>query len=223
MASPLVIEGMEGSSSAGPRVGSDPRPALLRRAIVLSAVSVGWGGLAGAAAIVLAYGAGSLSLLGFGVDALIDSLASVALIWRFSIEGRDPERGARVEHRAERIIGIVLLVAALSLAFGAIRAFAGHAEADSTTGGLILLWASVVALPPLAVAKRRVATALASGALRADALLTGAAAVLAAVSLVSILLSTVAGLWWADAAGALVIAVVLAREGWASTRLVRAA
>lgn len=194
------------------------RTTLLRRAILLSWFSVAWGAAAGAAALVLAYVTGSLSLLGFGVDAIIDSIASIALIWRFSIEGREPERAARVEHTAERVVGGVLLVAALSLTIGAIRSLVAHAEVGPTFAAEILLVASVVVLPPLAVAKRRVAERLQSGALRADALLTGAAAVLAAVSLAGMILAA-AGIWWADAVGAIVIAAILAREGLGSVRL----
>ncbi len=184
----------------------------------MSLFSAVWGGLAGAVALVLAYVTGSLSLLGFGVDAIIDSTASVVLIWRFSIEGREPERAARVEHAAERIVGAVLVVAAVSLALGAVRSLLAHAEVGSSIGVLVLLFASIVVLPPLAIAKRRVASSLGSGALRADALLTAAAAVLASFSLISVLLSTLAGIWWADALGALVIAAVLAREGFSSVR-----
>lgn len=195
------------------------RRTLLRRAIALSWISVVWGAIAGAIALVLAYAAGSLSLLGFGVDALIDSTASVALIWRFSIEGRDPQRAARVEHAAERVVGAVLVVAAVSLVVGAGRSLIAHADVEATTGAVILLCASVLGLPPLAIAKRRVAIRLESGALRADALLTGAAAVLAGVSLASLVLATLAGVWWADAVGALVIALLLAREGFSSVRL----
>ena len=205
------------------RVGSpdtisdmDERATLLRRAILLSAVSVVWNGIAGGGAVILARETGSLSLLGFGVDAAIDSLASVALIWRFSIEGREPERATRVEHLAERIVGGVLIAAAAALSIGAVRSLLVHAEVGSSTGVLILLVASLVVLPPLAIAKRRVGTLLGSGALRADAFLTAAAAVLAGISLVGILLSTTAGIWWADGVGALVIAAVLAREGLTS-------
>jgi divalent metal cation (Fe/Co/Zn/Cd) transporter len=113
----------------------------------------------------------------------------------------------------------VLLTAALALSVGAVRSLLAHSEVETSTGVLALLVASIAALPPLAIAKRRVAADLQSGALRADALLTGAAAVLAGVSLVGILASTLLGLWWADAAGALVIAAFLSREGWTSVRL----
>ncbi len=112
-----------------------------------------------------------------------------------------------------------LVAAALALSLGAVRSLVAHAEVESVPGVLVLLGASVVGLPPLAIAKRRVATGLESGALRADAFLTGAAAVLASVSLIGIVLSTIAGIWWADAVGALAIAAVLAREGRTSVRL----
>jgi divalent metal cation (Fe/Co/Zn/Cd) transporter len=204
---------------AAPRsVGLD-RGALLRRAIQLSAVSVGWNGIAGTLAFVLAIASGSLSLLGFGVDAVIDSVASLALIWRFREERRNPERAARIEHLAERIVGGVLLTAALVLSVGAVRSLLAHSGVETSTAVLALLVASIAALPPLAIAKRRVAADLQSRALRADALLTGAAALLACVSLLGIVASTLLGLWWADAVGALVIAAFLAREGWASVRL----
>jgi divalent metal cation (Fe/Co/Zn/Cd) transporter len=202
------------------RPGTDgDRGTLLRRAIQLSAVSVGWNGVAGALAFVLAIGTGSLSLLGFGVDAVIDSVASVALIWRFRVERRNPERAARIEHLTERVVGGVLLSAAFALSVGAIRSLLAHSEVETSSGVLALLVASIAVLPPLAIAKRRVAAELRSGALRADALLTGAAAVLACVSLLGVVASTLLGVWWADAAGALVIAAFLAREGWTSVRL----
>ena len=165
------------------------RTALLRRAIQLSAVSVFWGGIAGALAFVLAIATGSLSLFGFGVDAVIDSMASIALIWRFRDEGRNPARAIRVEHLAERIVGVVLLTAALALGVGAIRSIVAHSEVGASPMALGLLVASIAVLPPLAVAKRRVAARLWSGALRADAYLTGAAAFLAREGWTSVRLS----------------------------------
>jgi divalent metal cation (Fe/Co/Zn/Cd) transporter len=192
------------------------RHADLHRAMVLSVASVVIGLVAAVAAITLGLGSGSLSLVGFGLDAAIDSAASAALVWRFRIERRDPARADRVEHAAERIVGGVLVVAALVLAMGAARALVTHGEAHTSPAHLVLLAASLVVLPPLALAKRRVALRLGSAALRNDALLTGAAALLALVALLATVLAETAGLWWADAVGTLLIAAVLAREGWAS-------
>jgi divalent metal cation (Fe/Co/Zn/Cd) transporter len=81
-----------------------------------------------------------------------------------------------------------------------------------------LLLVALVALPPLAVAKKRTARALGSGALRADSILTGIAALLALIGLVSLVLDQVLGVAWADAVGALIIAGVIAREGWSSVQ-----
>ena len=188
----------------------------LRQALLVSVASVVVGLVAAVAAISLGAASGSLSLVAFGVDAAIDSAASAALVWRFRIERLDPERADRVEHAAERIVGGVLVVAAVVVAIGAIRALLTHGEAHKSAAHLFLMAASLLVLPPLAIAKRRVAHRLGSAALRNDALLTGAAALLALVALAATVLAETAGLWWADAVGTLVIAAVLAREGWAS-------
>jgi divalent metal cation (Fe/Co/Zn/Cd) transporter len=188
----------------------------LHRAFRLSVVSVVLGAVAAVAALTLGLTSGSLSLIGFGLDAAIDSAASTALVWRFHIERRDPERADRVEHLAERAVGYVLLVAAVALVVGAARALLTHGQAHTSSAHLALLILSLAVLPPLAVAKRRVALRLGSAALKNDALLTGAAALLALVALVATVLTETAGLWWSDAVGTLVIAAVLAREGMAS-------
>src|SRR4051812_33548865 len=101
------------------------RHADLRRAIALSVASVAWNGVTGAAAVGVALSTGSLALLGFGFDAAIDSIASVALIWRFAAEQEQPHRAERVERMAAVVVGGVLVVLGLYLAFEALRALAG--------------------------------------------------------------------------------------------------
>lgn len=199
------------------------RATHIRRALWLSAISIAWSGVAGSAAIVLALTSGSLTLLGFGVDAVIDSVASAALIWRFTVESRAPERAERVEHLAERIVGLALIALGLYLAFGAIRALVAQAHPEVSGATIALLVASAVVLPLLAVAKYRVARDLGSGALRADSVLTGVAGVLAIIGLASIVATQALGLWWADAVAALILAVIVLREGWSSFGLSRSA
>ena len=201
----------------------DVRGRLLRRALLLSVLSIVINGLAGGTAVVVGLMSGSLSLLGFGFDAAIDSVASMALVWRFSIEARQPHRAERVERIAESIVGAVLLVLAVYLGWNALGALVEQAHPEATVAGTVLLLFSVVVLPPLAVAKYRVAQVMASGALRADSVLTGIAAVLALVSLVGLGLAEGFGLTWADAVGALVVTAILVREGWTSLRAVRRA
>lgn len=197
------------------------RDRLLRRAIALSVLSIVLGAAMGITGVVAALTSGSLSLLGFGFDAAVDSAASVALVWRFAIEARQPHRAERVEQIAEAVLGGVLLAVAAYLGFSAIRALLDNAHPDATPVGLALLLISLVALTPLALVKYRTAVALRSRALRADSILTGIAALLALISLTSLGLSEAFGLGWADAVGALIVAVVLVREGLSSLLALR--
>ncbi len=186
-------------------------------------VSIGWSAVAGTIAVYSALRSGSLSLLGFGGDAVLDAAVSVTLVWRFAVEARQPERAARVERMAEGAVGVALIALAVYLVVASVRALAEQTHPEASSTSLVLLFASVLVLPPLAVAKFRVAAALRSGALRADSILTAVAALLAAISLVSLAGAAAFGLWWADAVAALVVAAVLAREGSASVIASRSA
>jgi len=197
------------------------RAHILRRAIGLSVASIVVSGLTGAAGVTIALTTGALSLLGFGFDAAIDSIASAALVWRFRLERRDPDRAATAEHLAERVVGAVLLVLAATLATGSLQALLTGAHPVTSPGSLAIPVVGVIVLPPLAIAKYRTARALDSGALRADSVLTALAAGLAGVSLLSLVLVEMAGVTWADAVGGLLIAGVLVREGLSSVRLSR--
>lgn len=188
---------------------------------MLSVLSIVISGITGGSAVIVGLASGSLSLLGFGFDAAIDSAASVALVWRFTIEAREPHRAARVEKIAEAIVGAVLLALAVYLGFSALRALVTNAHPEGTVVGIVLLVFSMIVLPPLARAKYRVARSLRSGALRADSLLTGIAALLALISLGGLGLSTAFGFGWADAVGALIVTVVLVREGMRSLQVMR--
>jgi divalent metal cation (Fe/Co/Zn/Cd) transporter len=192
------------------------RPADLRRALRLSALSIAWSGVAGSIAVYAAIATGGLSLLGFGADAVIDSVASIVLVWRFLDETRQPHRAVRVERAAERVVGLALIALATYLAVNAVRALAAQVHPEAAVVALALLVASVAVLPPLALAKYRVAVRLASGALRADSILTAVAALLAVISLISLGASQAFGFWWADAAAALAVATIVLREGWRS-------
>jgi len=188
------------------------RARLLRRAIAASVISVIWSGLTGLIAIWLSRSTASTALLGYGAEAAIDAAASIALIWRFAIEHRDADRADAVEARAERILGLVLLGAGAVVGFAAASALAGGVHAEHTPIGIALLVASLVILPPLAIAKRRLAAGLSSAALASDAFLTGASAILAGIGLAGVGAASL-GVWWADPLGALVIAAAMLREG----------
>jgi divalent metal cation (Fe/Co/Zn/Cd) transporter len=112
----------------------------------------------------------------------------------------------------------VLLVLAAYLGVNAVSALASGAQPAVSSIGLLISVVSVLVLPPLALAKRRVATALESGALRGDSSLTGLAAVLAGVALLGFVLTEAVGIHGADAVGGLIVAAVMAREGLAPFR-----
>ena len=114
-----------------------------------------------------------------------------------------------------------MFVLAAFLAVSAIGALASNAQPEPSDIRTVLLVVALLVLPPLAIAKYRVARSLGSGALRADSVLTAIAAVLALIGLVSLALEELVHVTWGDAAGALVIAVIIAREGWASVQVAR--
>jgi divalent metal cation (Fe/Co/Zn/Cd) transporter len=205
----------DGPASDGPAAARLP---LLRRAFRLSLISIALSGVLGGVAVVVGLTSNSLSLLGFGFDAAIDACASVALAWRFATEARHPHKTENVERIAEIVVGGVLLVLAAYLAINAVLALVNSSSPEVTPVGVAISIISLIALPALAIAKYRTARALGSGALRADSILTGVAAVLALVSLVGLLLTEAFGVIWADAVGALVVSLVLFREGWLSIR-----
>jgi len=181
-------------------------------------LSVALSGLVGVVAVVAGLTSGRLSLLGFGFDATVDSIASVVLLWRFRIEASQPHRAERAERLAEMVVSAVLVVLAAYLAIGAIEALLTGTRPATTEIGIVISVVSVLALPPLSLAKRRVAAALESRALRADSILTGIAALLALISLGGFILTEALGIGGADAVGGLIVAAVLAREGVSAFR-----
>jgi len=198
--------------------GAADRPTLLRRALYLSLISVALSGALGLLAVVVGLVSNSLSLLGFGFDAAIDGAASVALAWRFATEARHPHRSDSVERAAELVVGWILLFLGVYLGANAILALVNHSSPQVTTVGVAISVISLIALPPLSIAKYRTARDLGSGALRADSILTAIAAALALISLMGLVLTEAFGFTWADAVGALIVTVVLFREGWFSVR-----
>lgn len=185
----------------------------LRRAVELSVISVGWNTIIGLAAVGTALATGSLSLIGFGINAIVDSSVSVLLIRRFRAEERGhAERAERAEVRAERVAGIAFFLIAAYLTAQAVRALTHRTGHAASVFAIVEAVASLLVLPLLGRAKLRVAAVLGSRALRADSMLTLFGAALAAVTCTALVLQRVEGWWWADAVGALVIAVLLLSE-----------
>ena len=209
MAPEALVLGRSGSVS---RVNARNRTDSLRSAVRLSVTSVVWNAAAGVTATVAGVLAGSLALLGFGLDSVVDGAASCMLIWRFQSEGRNPAGAAEVEQRAARLVGVALVLIGLYVGARAGIALATHSAAGSTAVGTVIAAASIVVLPPLSRAKRRAAVELGSGALHGDSVLTAMGAVLAGAALVGLAATRLLGWWWADPAVGLGIALILVRE-----------
>jgi divalent metal cation (Fe/Co/Zn/Cd) transporter len=192
--------------------GLASRAALIESALRLSYFTIAWNGVIGGVALVVSTVADSLALAGFALNALLDSSASVILVWRFGRERRDPEAADRLERRAQTFIALAMLIVALYVGFEAIRALLNASHADEALLGIPLAVVSILVLPWLGRTKLRVASALPSRALRGDAVLTLAAAALAAITLVALLATGALGWWWADPLAALIIAGSLAVE-----------
>ena len=189
-----------------------PRHSLISSAVRLSVLTIAWNLLAGGLALGASLITGSLSLGGFGLNTLIDMSASVVLVWRFSKDANDPSAAARLERRAEIAIGVAMLAVAAYLTAQGLHALVAGSHPETSTVGIAVTIASLALLPWLASAKARVALRLPSRALRADAILTGASAALAALTLAALVANSALGWWWADAAAALMIAAGLVFE-----------
>jgi divalent metal cation (Fe/Co/Zn/Cd) transporter len=156
---------------------------------------------------------GSLALASFGFSALLDKSASAVLVWRFRREQRDPVAAERLERRAQSWIVLAMLAVGLYVGVQAVRALVVGSHPETSAFGVILAVVWLVVLPWLAWRKLRVASHLASPALRGDGILTAAAVFLAAATLTALLLNSTLAWGWADPVVALVIATALAVEG----------
>ncbi len=185
----------------------------LAQALWWCAASVAWALVAGATALIAGLVVGSVALIGFGADSIVDGSASAGLVWRFGAEKAGAINVDAVERRAARLVGGILVLIGVYLAVAAVVALANHSHPEHTSVGVALTAASVLVLPVLARAKLRLSIQLGSSALRGDGVLSLAGAALAAATLISLLVESAFGWWWADAVAAVLIAVTLLREG----------
>jgi divalent metal cation (Fe/Co/Zn/Cd) transporter len=192
------------------------RTQLLRRGLHLEYLTVGWNIAEGLIAIGAGIAAGSIALIGFGVDSFVETVSGLVLIWRLSAEARGRLDGEAVEHverRAEWLVGVAFLVLAAYVGFEAVRSLVGQEAPDASPVGIALTAVSIAVVLWLARAKRRTGEALGSRALIADAQQTYACWYLSVVTLTGLALNAAFGWWWADPLAALGIVVLLVREG----------
>jgi divalent metal cation (Fe/Co/Zn/Cd) transporter len=174
--------------------------------------TIGWNSLEGLIAIVAGAAAGSISLVGFGVDSFIEVASGSAVLWRMSVDA-DECRRARTERSALRLVGVCFLGLAAYVGYEAVRDLIGKDAPGHSLPGILLACASLIVMPLLSRAKRRVGTALGSAAMHADARQTEFCTYQSAILLGGLLLNTTWGLWWADPVAALLMVPIIAKEG----------
>lgn len=194
------------------------RDAQLRRGIVLEGLTVGYNTLEGLVAITAGLAAGSVALTGFGADSVIEVVSGVVLWWRLRAELRSAAVGPQVETRAARWAGALLLGLGAYIVIESGRRLLTHDHPRESLLGIALMALSLAVMPLLAMAKLRVARALDSQALRADAHETIVCAWLSLTTLMGLALNAAFGWWWADPLAALAMLPLIVREGLEASR-----
>ncbi len=197
------------------------RAALLERGLRLEYLTVGWNVLEGLIAVGAGIASGSIALIAFGMDSLVEMISGIVLIGRLGAErrgGLDEASLERVERRAEILVGVAFLVLAAYVTYESVTALLEAEAPDASPVGIVLTAISIGVMLWLARVKRETGEALDSRALVADSHQTRACWQLSAAALAGLGLNAVLGWWWADPVAALVIAVVLVGEGLEAIR-----
>lgn len=201
--------------------GAEPMDAIraagVRRGINLEYLTVGWNVIECLVAVISGLAAGSIALVGFGVDSAIESASGLVLLWRLRAEGQGQLPEA-LERRALKLVGISFFLLAAYVSFESLKSLLQREAPESSAGGIALASASLIVMPLLARAKRRAGAALRSAALHADSRQTSLCAYLAAILLGGLLLNASLGWWWADPVAGLLMVPIIANEGRAAFR-----
>jgi divalent metal cation (Fe/Co/Zn/Cd) transporter len=197
------------TASAG-RVAGPGRESLLRRARRLSLLSIGWMTVEAGVAITAAVSAGSVALLGFGLDSVIELVSALTILWLYTSGRAD---APRAERRAQQVITICFAALAPYLVFAALDALVAGRRHDDSWRGLAVTVGALVFMPLLAHAKDRVAAQLGSAATAGDASQSWLCAAGAAAALLSLSGDALLGWWWLDAVSALGIAGLALQAG----------
>jgi divalent metal cation (Fe/Co/Zn/Cd) transporter len=211
-------QGQEGDRTLkSPRDTIGTREGLLRRGVWLEIGTVAWNAIEGIIAVAAGIVASSVALVGFGVDSFVETTSGAVVGWRLRAElvsQLDREHAEHLERRAGQIAGALLLGLSVYIVVDAGRRLLGFGpEAHESRVGMILTAISAVVMPFLGWAKLRTATALGSGALRADAYETITCSWLSLTTFAGLLLNAAFGWWWADPVAALAIVPLVVREG----------
>lgn len=204
MSTPDHIDSADHVNSAEP---SQPAPGLVGRARLLAWATITWNVVEAVVAIAAGSAAGSLALVGFGVDSTIEVLSAIVVLWRLNDVSEEREE------RALKLIGISFLLLAVWIVVQSVRSLSAGTVADVSVVGIVLTGLSLVVMPLLARGKQTVGRAMNSAVVLADAVETWLCTSLSAIVLAGLALNAAFGWWWADPAAALGIAWLAVREG----------
>lgn len=196
---------------------SNLRAAVVRRGQRLTWATIAYNSLEAILSIAAGLIAGSVALVGFGLDSVIEVSSSIAGLWRLGVD-RSPTARQRAERGALRIIGVCFLLLALYVIVGAVRTLLSREPPAESALGIVIAATSLIVMPLLARAKRRVAAQLSSSALTAEARQTSLCTYLSAILLGGLVLNAVWGWWWADPVAAIAMAPIIGYEGIMAVR-----
>ena len=188
------------------------RSALARRGQKLEYLTIAWNAIEAGVAVWAGAKAGSISLLAFGGDSLIELASGAALLWRMSVDANSETR-TRHEKRALCMVGVCFIALAAYVLYSAGSDLVLRRHPEHSLPGIVIACLALIVMPMLARAKRKIGRLLSSTAMTADAKQSEFCAYLSAILLGGLLLNSTLGFWWADAAAALVMVPLIIREG----------
>ena len=188
------------------------RTAAVRHGRRLEYFTIGWNTLEGLVAVIAGAVAGSVSLVGFGIDSIIEVTSGSVLLWRMSVDADVHSRESN-ERRALQIVGACFLCLAVYITYESATDLWSKRAPEHSIPGILLACVSLVVMPLLSRAKRRVGQALGSAAMHADAKQTEFCTYLSAILLAGLLLNAIFGLWWADPVAGLIMVPIITKEG----------
>lgn len=193
------------------------REGAARRGKNVEYFTIAWNSVEGLVAVVAGTLAGSTSLLGFGIDSFIEVISGSVLLWRMSVDS-DIHRRERNEKLSLRAVGVCFLSLAAYVGYESIYNLVTRKAPEHSVPGIVLACVSLVVMPLLSRAKKKVGRELASVAMHADARQTDFCVYLSAILLIGLVLNLTLGWWWADSVAALVMVPIIAKEGIDGTR-----
>jgi divalent metal cation (Fe/Co/Zn/Cd) transporter len=188
------------------------RQAVAQRGKRLEYFTIAWNSLEGLVAVIAGALAGSISLVGFGIDSFIEVTSGTVLLWRMAVDA-DVRKRERNEQLSLRIVGVCFLTLAAYVGFESISNLVSRKAPEHSIPGIVLACVSLVVMPILSRAKKKVAKELGSSAMHADAKQTDFCVYLSVILLLGLVLNAAVGLWWADSTAALLMVPLIAKEG----------